>query len=128
MSATVVATTPSPSKPLYKLPSDAVWFITGCSSGLGLSLARLIAAHPTQRLVATARRADRLRSLFPDSADRVLIVELDVTSSESIEAAIDAVLKNPNFGRIDVLGMLKPFYHFLVHTYIYICIHINPNT
>lgn len=105
MSATVVATTPSPSKPLYKLPSDAVWFITGCSSGLGLSLAHLIAAHPTQRLVATARRADRLRSLFPDSG-RVLIVELDVTSPGSIEAAIDAVLKNPDFGRIDVLGTL----------------------
>lgn len=96
-------TATNPSRPLYALPPDAVWFITGCSSGLGLSLARLIAAHPTHRLVATARGADRLRSLLPDSAD-VLIVELDVTSPGSIEAAVDVVLNNPDFGRIDVLG------------------------
>lgn len=91
------------SKPLYNLPTDAVWLITGCSSGLGLSLAQLIAAHPTHRLVATARNATRLQPLLP-SSPRVLVVELDVISPESITSALDTVLRHPKFGRIDVLG------------------------
>lgn len=111
----ISTTTPSNSnRDPYVLPADAVWFITGCSSGLGLSLARLVAAHPTHRLVATARgpaAEDRLRTLLPGpasaaaaAAKRLLLLELDVTSPESIETAVDAVLKNPEFGRIDVLG------------------------
>lgn len=91
-------------KPLYSLPSDAVWFITGCSSGLGLSLAQLIAAHPTHRLVATARNADRLRAFLPSEDPRVLIVDLDVTVPDSITTALETVLGHADFGRIDVLG------------------------
>ncbi|KAI3397380.1 hypothetical protein diail_10830 [Diaporthe ilicicola] len=89
-------------KHVYNLPSDAVWFITGCSSGLGLSLAQLIAAHPTHRLVATARDPSKFKATLPSSS-RVLIVALDVTSPESIAAALDTVLRHPAFGRIDVL-------------------------
>lgn len=96
------------SKPTYTLPSDAVWFITGCSSGLGLSLAQLIAAHPTQRIVATARNSDRLKTLLPIDNPRVLLVELDVTSADSITQALDKVLTNPLFGRIDALGLSRP--------------------
>lgn len=91
------------SEALYSLPADAVWLITGCSSGLGLSLARLIAAHPTHRLVATARNADRLKPLLP-STPRVLIVDLDVREHDSITTALDTVLSHADFGRIDVLG------------------------
>lgn len=97
------------SKPIYTLPDDAVWLITGCSSGLGLSLAQLIAAHPTQRIVATARNSDRLKPLLPANNPRVLLVELDVTSADSITQALDNVLTNPLFGRIDVLGSSRPF-------------------
>lgn len=91
------------SKPFYALPADAVWLITGCSSGLGLSLAQLIAAHPTHRVVATARNPSSIRDVLP-SSPRVLVVALDVTSTSSITSALDAVLKHPDFGRIDVLG------------------------
>lgn len=87
----------------YNLPSDAVWFITGCSSGLGLSLAQLIAAHPTHRLVATARDPSKFKDALPSSL-RVLVVALDVNSQGSITSALDKVLKHPGFGRIDVLG------------------------
>lgn len=98
------------SKPIYALPDDAVWLITGCSSGLGLSLANLIAKHPTQRVVATARNnSDRLKTLLPSESPRLLLVELDVTSATSITKALDTVLKHPGFGRIDVLGS---FFHF----------------
>ncbi|KAL1862821.1 hypothetical protein Daus18300_008317 [Diaporthe australafricana] len=87
---------------IYDLPSDAVWFITGCSSGLGLSLAQLVAAHPTHRLVATARDPSKFKDALPASS-RVLVVALDVTSTSSITSALDTVLKHPGFGRIDVL-------------------------
>lgn len=40
---------------IYQLPADAVWFITGCSSGIGKALAQHIASKPAHRLVATAR-------------------------------------------------------------------------
>ncbi|KAJ0118860.1 hypothetical protein J7T55_013116 [Diaporthe amygdali] len=89
-------------KPVYNLPADAVWLITGCSSGLGLSLAQLIAAHPTHRLVATARNPSKVIDALP-SNPRVLVVALDVNSPDSITAALDTVLKHPGFGRIDVL-------------------------
>lgn len=87
----------------YSLPSDAVFLITGCSSGLGLSLAQLIASHPTHRLVATARDPSRLKDALPSNS-RVLLVPLDVTSTGSITSALETVLKHPGFGRLDVLG------------------------
>ncbi|KAI1751959.1 retinol dehydrogenase 8 [Xylaria castorea] len=85
---------------LYNLPADAVWFITGSSSGIGLALAQKIASHPTHRLVATARNSSKLAGLLNQS-DRVHTVELDVTSDNAIDAAVDSALSK--FGRIDVM-------------------------
>ncbi|TGJ81246.1 hypothetical protein E0Z10_g7529 [Xylaria hypoxylon] len=82
----------------YHLPSDAVWFITGCSSGIGQALAQLI-AQTSNRVVATARKLSDLSSIPIN--ERVLKLELDVTSLASIDAALDATLKK--FGRIDVV-------------------------
>ncbi|KAI0424389.1 retinol dehydrogenase 8 [Xylaria sp. FL1042] len=86
--------------PLYTLPADAVWFITGSSSGVGLALAQQIASHPTHRLVATARNSSRLYGLLSTS-ESVHIVDLDVTSESAIDAAMDSALSK--FGRIDVM-------------------------
>ncbi|KAI2634593.1 short-chain dehydrogenase [Xylaria nigripes] len=88
---------PSNSKP-YNLPSDAVWFITGCSSGIGQALAETI-LNTSNRVVATARNVSALSSL--PSHERILKLKLDVTSIPSIDAAIDAAMAR--FGRIDVL-------------------------
>ncbi|KAI2472277.1 NAD(P)-binding protein [Annulohypoxylon bovei var. microspora] len=87
----------SNSKP-YHLPSDAVWLITGCSSGIGQAFAKLI-AQSSNRLVATARNPASLSSI-PDGPD-TLKLALDVTSKPSIEAAMSSALAK--FGRIDVL-------------------------
>ncbi|TGJ83735.1 hypothetical protein E0Z10_g5025 [Xylaria hypoxylon] len=85
---------------LYNLPADAVWFITGSSSGIGLGLAQQIASHPTHRLVATARNSSTLSGLLAQS-ERVHIIDLDVTSDNAIDAAVDSALSK--FGRIDVM-------------------------
>ncbi|KAI0895197.1 short-chain dehydrogenase [Annulohypoxylon nitens] len=88
----------SPNTKPYNLPSDAVWFVTGCSSGIGQALAELVAQTPN-RVVATARKAASLSSI--PTNDRVLKLELDVANISSINAAIQATLGR--FGRIDVL-------------------------
>ncbi|KAJ2973671.1 hypothetical protein NUW58_g8881 [Xylaria curta] len=85
---------------LYNLPADAVWFITGSSSGMGLALAQQIASHPTHRLVATARNSSKLYDLLRRS-ERVHLVDLDVTSDNAIDAAVESALSK--FGRIDVM-------------------------
>ncbi|KAJ4286143.1 hypothetical protein N0V90_013492 [Kalmusia sp. IMI 367209] len=83
----------------YTLPSDAVWFITGCSSGIGYALSSHLLTNTTSRVVATARKPSSLSSL-PDGPN-VLKLALDVTSDPSIEAALASTLQK--FGRIDVL-------------------------
>ncbi|KAI1822453.1 retinol dehydrogenase 8 [Xylaria intraflava] len=88
------------SKHFYNIPDDAVWFITGSSSGIGLALAQLIASHPKQRLIATARNASRLNEHLPQS-ERVHTIDLDVTSEDAIDTAIKIALSK--FGRIDVM-------------------------
>jgi len=74
-----------------------VWFITGCSTGFGRELARLVAARGWN-LVATARRRESLADLV---GPNVLILELDVTKQDQVDAAVAAA--KDRFGRIDVL-------------------------
>ncbi|KAI1753742.1 retinol dehydrogenase 8 [Xylaria castorea] len=85
---------------LYTLPSDAVWFITGCSSGIGAALATRLATQTGSRVVATARQVSAL-SYLPDDAPNVLKVALDVTSLEAIDAAFQKAVER--FGRVDVV-------------------------
>ncbi|TVY85726.1 putative oxidoreductase, partial [Lachnellula willkommii] len=79
----------------YKLPSDATWLITGCSSGIGRALATLIASKPNQRLIATARTPSSLTYL--PSTPNILKLALDVTSPSSVTAAFAAAAEH--FGK-----------------------------
>ncbi|CAG8076098.1 unnamed protein product [Penicillium salamii] len=73
----------------YKLPADATWLVTGCSSGIGREIATLIASKPNQRIIATARNPNDL-SYLPDGNSNILKLPLDVTSVESVDAAFTA--------------------------------------
>ena len=86
----------SPSKPSGTEPP--VWFITGCSSGFGLELARQCIDHG-YRTVVTARDPSKLEGF--GATDQVLVHKLDVTLADQAEAAVQAALAR--FGRIDVL-------------------------
>jgi len=81
------------------LAQDPVWFITGCSTGFGRSLAKAVLARG-ERVVATARDVARVADL-EGASDRLLPLALDVTDDAQIAAAIDAARER--FGRVDVL-------------------------
>ena len=79
---------------------DAVWFITGCSTGFGRELAQHILGRGG-RAVVSARDAARVQDLVGDAADRALALSLDVTQPAQIAAAVEAA--EQKFGAIDVL-------------------------
>jgi NAD(P)-dependent dehydrogenase (short-subunit alcohol dehydrogenase family) len=76
---------------------DNVWLITGSSAGFGRAIVDA-ALERGDRVVATARRTESIADL---ASDRVLLVPLDVTRPDQIDAAVQAALER--FGRIDVL-------------------------
>ena len=81
------------------IPASPVWFITGCSTGFGRDLARLVLDRGW-RAAVTARARDRATDLVDGNAN-ALALELDVTNDAQIGAAVSAV--QAKFGRIDVL-------------------------
>ena len=77
-----------------------VWFITGCSSGFGHELAKLVLARGW-RAVVTARDKSRVAELARSFHADCLALDLDVTDTSQIGAAVHAA--QARFGRIDVL-------------------------
>lgn len=79
--------------------AQLVWFITGCSSGLGRTLA-LAALARGDKVIATARAPiDRLKPLQEAG---MTVLELDVTSSqETLDQCIAKAITI--YGCIDVL-------------------------
>jgi len=88
------------SQPISKsLVTEApVWFITGCSTGFGLELAKQAIEHGYHTVV-TARDPSKLEGYA--ASDQVLVLKLDVTQPDQVSAAIQAT--EDRFGRIDVL-------------------------
>ena len=81
------------------MTSNKTWFITGAGRGMGVDFAKaaLAAGH---NVVATGRNPGAVAEAVGEAAD-LLVVELDVTSTEDAEAAVEAAVDR--FGRIDVL-------------------------
>ncbi len=77
-----------------------VWFITGCSTGFGRELAKILLERG-DRVVATARDASRVAGLAAAHPNTALALALDVARPAEIEAAVNAAMAR--FGRIDVL-------------------------
>ena len=79
---------------------NPVWLITGCSTGFGRELAKLVLARGW-RAVVTARDASNVADIAAGHADRVLALSLDVTQPAQIAEAVAAT--KLKFGRIDAL-------------------------
>jgi len=81
------------------MTSNKTWFITGAGRGMGADIAKaaLAAGH---NVVATGRNPDAVAQAVGES-DYLLVVKLDVTSTQDAEAAVKAAIDR--FGGVDVL-------------------------
>ena len=82
--------------------------ITGCSSGIGLSTAVLLAKDPEKRfkVYATMRNLDKKSTLETAGkevlGETLVLRQLDVCSDESVHKTMQEILHTE--GRVDVLG------------------------
>lgn len=84
--------------------SGRVALVTGCSTGLGVQMAEALASAGAA-IVPVARRTQLIESvagrLAGEFGVETMPVRCDVTSTENVDAVVDAALER--FGRIDVL-------------------------
>ena len=79
---------------------NPVWLITGCSSGFGRELAKLVLARGW-RAVVTARDPSKVADIAEAHAARALVMALDVTRRAQIDKVVAEAKRR--FGRIDAL-------------------------
>jgi len=88
-----------------KKTSPRIVLITGCSTGVGLELAVLLAKTPELYKVYASMRdlkkAEELNKKVAEAKVGVELVRLDVTDVKSVQAAVDEVTQKE--GRIDIL-------------------------
>ncbi len=81
-----------------------VAIVTGCSTGLGVQMAKALASQGA-KIVAVARRQEMIEKVAAEIAAEFKVetyaVPCDITSTEKVEAMVDAVLAK--FGRIDIV-------------------------
>ncbi len=77
-----------------------VWFITGCSTGFGKELAKLVLAKGWKAVV-TARKPEQLQDVVAGHEQDALALQLDVTDASQVKQAVQQA--EAKFGRIDVL-------------------------
>ncbi|MEQ0564928.1 oxidoreductase [Amycolatopsis sp. NEAU-NG30] len=82
------------------MPENPVWFITGCSTGLGRALAEAVLDRGWSAAV-TARDPAQVADLAAAHGDRALALPLDVTDHTQVADAVKRA--ETVFGRIDVL-------------------------
>jgi NAD(P)-dependent dehydrogenase (short-subunit alcohol dehydrogenase family) len=107
------------------LQKSDVWFITGCSTGFGRELAKIVLQRG-YRAVITARDPSKIQDLKVGHENRALALRLDVTNNAEVEDAvkraqsafgcIDVLVNNAGFGYVgaieesdetDVRGMME---------------------
>lgn len=80
--------------------SKRVWLITGCSTGFGRELVKVVAAKG-EVAIGTVRKSDQIKELESIHPELVKGIVLDVQHQDSIEEARKYLEKE--FGRLDVL-------------------------
>ncbi|MGI4899670.1 MAG: oxidoreductase, partial [Janthinobacterium lividum] len=79
---------------------NPVWFITGCSTGFGRELAKLILKKGWNAVI-TARKVDQVQDIAEGYEETALVLPLDVNDKAQVSSAITKA--EETFGKIDVL-------------------------
>ena len=78
--------------------------VTGCSTGLGVQMAKAL-ANQGAKIVAIARRKELIDSVAKEIADTYKVeavgIQCDITDTDRVNAVIDEIMAK--FGRIDIL-------------------------
>lgn len=80
--------------------NQKIWFVTGASKGMGLSLTKLL-LDKGNRIAATSRNTKQLKQSVGIENDNFLPIELDITNSEDVKQAIKKTVEH--FGGLDVV-------------------------
>ncbi|MEQ8904277.1 oxidoreductase [Ekhidna sp.] len=80
--------------------SKRVWLITGCSTGFGRELVKIV-AEKEEIAIGTVRKKEQIAELEAISTESVKGIILDVQKQETIDQA-SSIIKN-EYGRLDVL-------------------------
>ena len=82
------------------MSNKKIWFITGAGRGFGLEISKSALAVGN-KVIATGRDADKVANAIGETPDNLLVVKMDVTNPNEIEAAVKSAVDK--FGTIDVL-------------------------
>jgi len=77
-----------------------VWFITGCSTGFGREISKLV-LELGHKAVVTARNPNDVQDIVSQFSGAAIAIKLDVTKTAEVKAAVEQAVQK--FGRIDVL-------------------------
>lgn len=80
--------------------NQKIWFVTGASKGLGLSLVKKLLKNG-YKVAATSRNVNDLLKEVSTETDNFLPLSVDLKSETSVKQAIDKTIAT--FGQIDVL-------------------------
>ncbi|MBG8555529.1 SDR family oxidoreductase [Hymenobacter guriensis] len=93
-----------------------IWFVTGASKGLGLTLVHHLLAHG-YAVAATSRNLEELRQAVRPDTGRFLPLHMDLGSEDSVRQAVattidtlgglDVVVNNAGYGQIGALEELS---------------------
>jgi NAD(P)-dependent dehydrogenase (short-subunit alcohol dehydrogenase family) len=82
------------------MESNKVWFVTGASKGLGLTLVKLLLKNGN-KVVATSRIVDDLAKAVNQESENFLPLAVALTNEGNVAQAIEQTIEK--FGRIDVI-------------------------
>jgi len=82
------------------MDTEKIWFVTGASKGLGLSLIKLLIKEG-YKVAATSRKAEDITSAITASRENLLALTVDITDEISVSDAISTTIAH--FGKLDVL-------------------------
>lgn len=81
------------------MSTKKVWFVTGASKGLGLTLAKKLLAEG-HSVAATSRNVSELQKVISTENSNFLPLEVDLVNEDSVSKAISKTIEK--FGKMDV--------------------------